>query len=162
MTRYLARGAVGTLLGLLMASDTPSSMAAVPESIPVLEARLLEWVNTEREAWGLSPLRHVPKLSGVARRHSQRMAEEGIVSHELEGSTMEQRVREVAPDSCLFGENLAKNVSLDYAFADLMESEGHRANLLNPDFADVGVGIAYGDDGSLYVTQDFKTPCESR
>ena len=141
-----------------------ASGGALPQATPVveLEAELLEMVNTEREAWGLGPLRHVASLSRVAREHSERMAEERVVSHELGGKSMEERIRGVAPESCLFGENLAKNVSVDYAFSDLMESEGHRANLLHPDFSRVGIGIAIGEDGFLYVTQNFMSPCRKR
>ena len=141
-----------------------ASGGALPQTTPVveLEAELLEMVNAEREAWGLDPLRHVASLSRVARAHSERMAEERVVSHELDGRSMEERIRSVAPDSCLFGENLAKNVSVDYAFSDLMESEGHRANLLHPDYSQVGIGIANGEDGFLYVTQNFMSPCRKR
>ena len=155
---FLRNLCVGGALLLTTSGGTFPQATTVVE----LEAELLEMVNAEREAWGLNPLRHVASLSRVAREHSQRMAEERLVSHELGGKSMEERIRGVAPDSCLFGENLAKNVSLDYAFSDLMESEGHRDNLLHPDFSQVGIGIAHGDDGFLYVTQNFMSPCRTR
>jgi uncharacterized protein YkwD len=57
------------------------------------------------------------------------------------------------------GENIAMDQSVAQAEAALMNEpkfrENHRANILNPAFTNVGVGIARGPDGTLYITQDF-------
>lgn len=129
------------------------------QAITVLESKLFDLVNAERDAWGLTRLDRLPALSEVARKHSEVMAASKSVSHEVGGISMEQRIRAAAPDTCQFGENIAKNVSVDYAFSDLMESKGHRGNLLDPRFSQIGIGISRGSDGFLYVTQDFATPC---
>jgi uncharacterized protein YkwD len=41
-----------------------------------------------------------------------------------------------------------------------MMSEGHRANLLNDRFTLIGIGIVPGEDGFLYITQEFARPCD--
>jgi uncharacterized protein YkwD len=41
-----------------------------------------------------------------------------------------------------------------------MLSEGHRANLLSETFTLIGIGIVEGEDGFLYITQEFARPCD--
>ena len=57
------------------------------------------------------------------------------------------------------GENLAMDQTVVRAEAMLMNEpkfqENHRANIVNPTFTKVGVGIAAGPDGTLYITQEF-------
>lgn len=129
-----------------------------PESIAALEHRMVELINVERDARGLPPLEPDPELAEVARRYSQLMAETGRVDHELDRS-MEDRIRDALPDTCMFGENVSKHTSVDYSLADLMTSEGHRENVLNPSYTAIGVGIARGEGEFLYITQEFARPC---
>ena len=75
---------------------------------------------------------------------------------------LEERIRKVLPNTCRFAENVSKNTSVDYALSDLMTSEGHRDNLLNPEYEMVGVGIVWGEDDYLYITQEFSRPCGPR
>jgi uncharacterized protein YkwD len=118
-----------------------------------------ELVNVEREARGLPPLEASPALAGVGRSYSARMAEARTVNHDLD-RTVEERILRVLPDTCTFGENLSKHTSVDYSIGDLMMSPGHRANILSDRFTLMGVGIARGDDGFLYITQEFARPCD--
>jgi len=115
----------------------------------------------ERDARGIPPLELHPKLTELAREYSQRMAASRRVDHELD-RPLEERIRKVLPNTCMFGENVSKNTSVDYALSDLMTSEGHRDNLLNPGYEMVGVGIVQGENGSLYITQEFARRCEPR
>jgi len=123
---------------------------------------MAEMVNVEREARGLEPLELNPALSETARRHSQKMLDRGEVSHEVDGSPMQERIRNVVPNACRFGENITKHYTIEYALSDLMGSEGHRANLLDPEFTGIGIGIVRDKDGVLYITQDFFSPCTKR
>jgi uncharacterized protein YkwD len=131
------------------------------EPVGRLERRMAELVNAEREARGIAPLSFSSELSGVARRYSAKMAERGEIHHELD-RPMDERVRAVRPDTCRFGENVSKHTSIDYSMGDLMLSPGHRANILDENFKEIGVGIVRGEDGFLYITQEFVSPCPKR
>lgn len=137
------------------------ALGAQPDDIAELERRMVELINVERDARALRPLEPNPKLADVARRYSQRMVETGQVGHEVD-RPMEERIRDVLPDTCMFGENVSKHTSVDYSLADLMTSEGHRANVLHRDYTTIGVGIVRAEDGFLYITQEFARPCGPR
>lgn len=129
--------------------------------IQALEQRMVELVNVEREARGISPLEPNGQLSTLARSYSRRMAATGKVNHRLD-RPLEERIQEVMPDTCRFGENVSKHTSIDYSLGDLMTSEGHRKNLLDPRYTTIGIGITRGEDGFLYITQEFARRCEKR
>jgi uncharacterized protein YkwD len=120
---------------------------------------MAELVNVERKARGLAPYAFSKELAQVGREHSAKMASARQVQHDLE-STVEERIRTVLPDTCTFGENISKHTSIDYSLGDLLMSPGHRANLLSDRFTEIGVGIARGPDGFLYITQEFARPCD--
>jgi uncharacterized protein YkwD len=134
---------------------------APPEEDLELELRMAELINVDREARGIAPLALSMELSEVARRHSVRMAEARKADHGL-GPPLEDRILAVRPDVCTFGENVSRHTSIDYSLADLMQSKGHRANLLSAQFTEIGIGIVRGGDGYLYITQNFIRPCEKR
>ncbi len=137
------------------------ALGAQSDDIARLERRMVELINVERNARAIPPFAPNPKLTEVARRYSQRMVETGRVNHDVD-RPMEDRIQEVLPDTCMFGENVSKHTSVDYSLADLMTSEGHRRNVLNPDYTTIGIGIVRGEDGFLYITQEFARPCGPR
>jgi uncharacterized protein YkwD len=134
---------------------------AAPVDTAALEQRMFELINLERDARGIAPLQRHPDLAAIARDYSRRMAATGRVDHERD-RPMEERIGDAVPDTCMFGENVSKNTSVDYALSDLMTSEGHRANLLNPRYVNVGIGIVRGEGDYLYITQEFSRPCGPR
>ncbi len=77
------------------------------------------------------------------------------------GASWRSASKEVIKGACLFGENITKHYTIDYALSDLMGSPGHRANLLDPGFTGIGIGIVRGKGGLLYITQDFFSPCKN-
>jgi len=87
------------------------------------------------------------------------MAEARRIHHDLD-RPVEERILAVLPETCTFGENLSKHATIDYSLGDLMVSTGHRANLLSERFTLIGIGIARGSDGFLYITQEFARPCD--
>ena len=138
-------------------------LALVSQAVDVetLERRMHELINVERDARGIPPLELHLELSRAARSYSRRMASTGKVNHRLD-RPMEERIKDVLPDTCLFGENVTRHTSVDYSLGDLMTSEGHRGNLLHPGYTTIGIGIARGEDDFLYITQEFARPCEKR
>jgi hypothetical protein len=53
------------------------------------------------------------------------------------------------------GENVAMGVSVEGTHRSLMDSPPHRQNILDSRFSNVGIGIAWGEDGMIYVTEGF-------
>jgi len=147
------------MMGLVLLVVIGVSCQPAKESIHELELRMAELVNVEREARGLPPLAFSPALAGVAREYSTKMASARRVHHDFD-RPIEEKVLAVLPDTCTFGENLSKHTSIDYSLGDLMVSPGHRANLLSERFTIIGIGIARGTDGFLYITQEFARPCD--
>ncbi len=119
------------------------------------ESRLVTELNRDREQHGLRPLRVHEGLRQVARQHSRRMADANQLSHQFPG---EDRVSaRIASTGLRFhtsGENVGLNNSLEGVEPEFMDSPPHRANILNPKYNRVGIGVVE-KDGILWVTQDF-------
>ena len=124
---------------------------------PELEAQMLELVNKERAEAGLKPLVFDPELLPVARAHSADMFARGYFAHNTpEGRDPFDRIREAGVLFRTAGENLALAPTLPIAHNGLMDSPGHRANILRPEFGRVGIGIMDGGMRGLMVTQNFR------
>ncbi len=123
---------------------------------PILEAQMIERVSSERKQRGISELVLDEKLTQVGRVHSQDMFERGYFSHySPEGEDVADRAENLGVDFLVIGENLAYAPSLEVAHKGLMDSPGHRANILSSDFAKIGIGIVESPDYGLMVTQVF-------
>ena len=150
-------------LNLLTVEPESNERVTLPYKVPTsrprldLEARMLDLINRERIAAGLKPLAPDPELTEVARRHSADMFARGYFAHETpEGRDPFDRMREANVRFLTAGENLALGPTVQVAHIGLMNSPGHRANILNKDFGRVGIGIMDGGIRGLMVTQDFR------
>jgi len=124
---------------------------------PDLEAEMLHLVNKERAARGIAPLKADPDLRLVARKHSADMLGRGYFSHYTpEGIDPFARMNEDNARFLVAGENVALAQTLLLAHHGLMHSPGHRANILNPAFGRLGIGIEDGGIYGLMITQDFR------
>jgi uncharacterized protein YkwD len=124
---------------------------------PDLEARMLEMVNAERAVQQLKPLESDPELSEVARAHSRDMLARGYFSHVTpEGKDPFERMREAHVRFLRAGENLALAQTRAGAHQDLMNSPGHRANVLRAQFGRLGIGVLDAGRYGLMITQDFR------
>jgi uncharacterized protein YkwD len=124
---------------------------------PEIEARMLELVNRERAAAGLAPLELDPELTETARKHSADMFERGYFSHYTpENASPFDRMRADGVRYLTAGENLALAPTVQIAHTGLMNSPGHRANILRAQFGRVGIGIMDGGWRGLMVTQNFR------
>ncbi|HMQ35877.1 MAG TPA: CvpA family protein [Chloroflexaceae bacterium] len=124
---------------------------------PQLEARMLELLNEERAEAGLPPLAMDPALTEVARRHSQDMFERGYFAHvSPDGVTPFDRIEQAGIGYAAAGENLALAPTIERAHTGLMESPGHRENILRPLFGRVGIGVVDGGPRGLMVSQVFR------
>lgn len=130
---------------------------ANPQPRPDLEAQMLLLVNRERLAHGLNPLVADPALTEVARAHSRDMFARGYFSHIApDGKDPFDRMRGAQVRYLTAGENLALAPTLPQAHQGLMNSPGHRANILRPAFGRVGIGIVDGGMRAQMVTQNFR------
>ena len=124
---------------------------------PELEAEMLNLVNRERIANGLAPLEADPELTEVARRHSADMFARSYFSHNTpENKTPFDRIRESDVSFRTAGENLALAPTLQIAHTGLMNSPGHRANILQSNFGRLGIGVLDGGRRGLMITQNFR------
>jgi uncharacterized protein YkwD len=139
----------------------PSSPTATEEPAPsadpetVAADAVLTLVNEARGQAGCQPLVRDPALTELAADFSQDMAERGYFSHtDPDGLDPWDRAAAAGIDN-LAGENIAMGQADAQAVMDSwMNSEGHRANILNCDFRTIGVGVHIADGGPWW-TQDF-------
>ncbi|MEU2062610.1 CAP domain-containing protein [Streptomyces sp. NPDC013455] len=139
-----------------------STAAAAPSTPPptatasTVTARVVQLVNAERAKAGCRPLTLNSTLTKAAQAHSADMAAHRNMSHTgSDGSGPGDRITAAGYTWSSYGENVAYGYSTPEAvMAGWMSSPGHRANILNCGFEEIGVGLA--QPGS-YWTQDFGT-----
>jgi uncharacterized protein YkwD len=120
------------------------------------EQQLLELANHDRSQTGASPLTLDVGLSQAARAHAEEMFAARQLSHQFDGEpSLPQRLAAMTKLQLdQEGENIALDFDAEQAQQHLMLSPPHRANLLNPAFNVVGLGVVRGGD-RLYIVQDF-------
>ncbi|QKS72397.1 copper amine oxidase [Paenalkalicoccus suaedae] len=121
--------------------------------------QLFDLINSDRVKFGLAPLTLNNQVSSVALAHSTDMANRSYFSHTTpEGLSPFDRMRKAGLTYYTAGENIATGQSSSiFAHQGLMNSAGHRRNLLNSTFKEVGVGVAFSSTDRPYYTQKFYT-----
>ncbi len=124
---------------------------------PDLEAKMLALVNEERAKEGLTLLVADTALTRVARLHSNDMFARGYFAHvSPDGVTPADRVKAAGIRYLITGENLALGPTLQICHTGLMNSPGHKANILHKSYGRIGIGILDGGLRGLMVSQEFK------
>jgi len=141
------------------AKATPSKTTTAPTLTEnnKLEKQVVTLVNQERAKQGLAPLTDNSKLSNVARTKSEDMVAKNYFSHTSPtyGSPFDM-MKQFGITYSAAGENIAMGQPTAASVMDgWMNSPGHRANILNSNFTDIGVGVAKNADGTIYWTQEF-------
>jgi uncharacterized protein YkwD len=123
---------------------------------PAAEQRMLELVNAERARVGLQPLIADERLRDVSRAHSLEMFQRDYFAHDspTAGSPFD-RIQADGIGFGVAGENLAYAPNVEVAHQGLMNSPGHRANILRPEFGRVGIGVIRSPAQGSMFTQDF-------
>ncbi|NTU47212.1 hypothetical protein HGA88_06305 [Candidatus Roizmanbacteria bacterium] len=113
------------------------------------EDTMFELVNQERRKQGISTLKFDSQLRDVAREYAQQMLENGFFSHTslVDKTTVADRVEKKGINYTVVGENLAFAGDVYQAHEGLMNSEGHRRNILTKEYGNVGIGVM---DGGIY------------
>ncbi|MFC4320502.1 CAP domain-containing protein [Litchfieldia salsa] len=121
------------------------------------EYQLFDLTNAARVKNGLNILQWDDQVKITARKHSMDMAEKNFFDHiNLEGQSPFDRMLEDNIPYTVAGENLALGqFSSIFAHEGLMNSLGHRENILHPDFELLGVGVAFNEKSNPYYTENF-------
>ena len=117
------------------------------------ETQMFAMVNSERAKVGVGVLTWEPQLVPVARAHAKDMWERNYFSHySPEGKDVGDRLTEAKIKFMVAGENLALAPTLQTAHTGLMNSQGHRENILEPSFKKMGIGVIdNGIYGKMFV-----------
>lgn len=131
-----------------------STMAFAPA--PEIETRMFDLVNAERVKAGVKPLKYDPAIVPVARAHAADMFTRGYFSHVNPDSlSPSDRADAAEVEYRIFGENLAYAPDLSLAHQGLMNSPGHRENILRSEFTRIGIGVQDGGVYGLMFVQNF-------
>ncbi|MGW7757783.1 CAP domain-containing protein [Streptomyces violaceusniger] len=128
-----------------------------PDGLLRLVSEVIALTNAERAAARLAPLAPDPRLTAAAQAHSDDMVARDFYSHTgPEGHQPWDRARTAGATHRGIGENIACGQrSPAEVVRGWMNSPGHRANILKPDFTHIGVGHATGSRAGTYWTQVF-------
>ncbi len=127
--------------------------------------RILELTNTERSNAGLPPLTLNAMLSDAAQQHSDDMATNHFMNHNgSDGSSPFDRIKNAGYQYSFAGENIAAGQqtpedAMSIWINEVPPNDGHRKNILSPDFQEIGIGYSFNPDDRFqhYWTQDFGT-----
>lgn len=123
---------------------------------PQAEEEMFKLVNKEREEAGLKKLEFDSSLKEIGRVHSKDMLERGYFSHySPEGETVADRAQKLDVDFLIIGENLAYAPNVEAAHKGLMNSKGHRENILSKDYGKAGIGVLDAGVYGKMFTQVF-------
>ena len=139
---------------------TPAATAAptpVTSNLSADEQKMINLVNQERTKAGLAALVYDSTLRAPALKHSQDMSQNNFFSHTSPTyGSFSQRLKDSGVKYSTAGENLAMYGSVEAAHTGLMNSEGHRANIMNTNYTRIGIGIVFNQSrGTYYITQWF-------
>jgi uncharacterized protein YkwD len=153
--RTTARILVTTLVASVAATVTamvaPTAALAGTAS---MESQFVAKMNAARQANGLRPYTVSYDLTSIARQHSRTMASKGQLYHNPSLTSQVQNWQAV-------GENVGDGPTVDDIHVAFMHSPEHRANILDHDFTQVGVGVTVDSSGQVWVTEDFRKPMHS-
>lgn len=120
------------------------------------EEKMVEMVNGTRRLFGVEALVPDERLRGVARGYSADMLRRGYFSHySPEGHSVKDRTLDAEVEFSVVGENLAYAPNVEAAFRGFMNSEGHRKNILNPEYRRIGIGAMDAGVYGKMFTQVF-------
>ena len=166
----LARGAFGVSVvanfPVYVGVAPPVSIEVSPRmegegalTVPEVRRVLLGLLNDSRKAAGVEAVEEDLDLTRIADSHSKDMADQGFIGHQspTTGDAM-ARVKKAGFQYPLVAENVGWGTNAQEVHRALLDSPGHRANLLNPKLTHVGVGVVVAERGGrsqIFATQLF-------
>jgi uncharacterized protein YkwD len=149
--RVLVTTVLVSIAGAVTAAVAPTAALASTYS---MESEFVSKLNSAREANGLRPYSVSSDLTSIAREHSRTMASKGQLYHNPSLTSEVQNWQAV-------GENVGDGPTVSDIHTAFMQSPEHRANILDHDFTQVGVGVSVDSSGQVWVTEDFRQPMQS-
>src|SRR3954452_13677564 len=157
----VALAALAVLAGVAVSAPAPAGAADCPGAdllpaagtLPQVADATVCLLNEQRAASGLAPTRPNPRLAAASAAYAQRMVAESFFAHVApDGQQLTARLLGAhyiaAGDEYVIGENLAWGqgalATPRSTVASWMSSPGHRANVLSPEYQEIGIGIALG------------------
>jgi uncharacterized protein YkwD len=125
-----------------------------PGDAGIWEKALLTWVNSERKALGVAPLRRSGKLDKAARFHGCDMADNGYFAHSRSGAPkLAERVKTAGYNFRFAGENLAFSRQPDPGTVATIwrKSAAHWDTMIDPKYKEAGIAIVFGSDKYYWV-----------
>jgi uncharacterized protein YkwD len=141
------------------ASTPAAASGATRGTFSAAESRIFDLINAERRRQGLPALVYNPQLDRMAKIQARNMARFQKMAHVLPDADLPTLVDRSRYVGYPYG-RIAENVALGYPSAETvvegwMNSKGHRANILNREVLETGIGIARSTAGGLYYCQVF-------
>jgi uncharacterized protein YkwD len=152
VTSLLAATLMSAGITGVVAVAAPS--AAFADSTYSMEAQFIAKMNAARQANGQAPYSVSSDLTAIARSHSANMASKNSLYHNPSLTSEVQNWQAV-------GENVGEGGTVSDIHTAFMNSPEHRANILDHDFTQVGVGVSVDKRGVIWVTEDFREPMYS-
>ncbi len=153
------------------AANNPARSAAADARLAHLEKLMLEMVNNEREQRNLRAYEWSGELAEVARAHSVEMRDKSYFAHESPTPGLERPMNRYIAGLGLTPRLVAENIyrswgtqhqlsqaDIEAGHTSLMNSPGHRTNILLPQAQRCGIGIAVNQNGDIWITQMFDRP----
>lgn len=137
-------------------SGNSSTTTSSGQNVTADQKLAFDLLNADRAKNGLSPLKLNSQLTSLAGNYAQDMINRNYFAHNNpEGQTPFDRMKNAGISYTYAGENIAINNNVTAAETAFMNSSGHRANILNTNYNEVGIGVRYNSNGSAYVVQEF-------
>ncbi|MEK7528482.1 MAG: S-layer homology domain-containing protein, partial [Patescibacteria group bacterium] len=137
--------------------NNPSLDSTSAFNISSKRTELFNLINNARRAHGLQAISIDTAINEVAQAHSEDMIARNFFAHvNPDGKSPEDRRKE-ADITTSVQENLAKAATIRYSHEGLMRSPIHRANILDPRWTRVGLGVARSEQGYIFVSEEFST-----
>ena len=133
---------------------TGARAPAISSASPA-EKQIFEQLNQERGKAGLPALEWNELAAAAARKHAALLAENAELSHQFAGeASLPERLGAAGLRFTSSAENVARTEHVEDVHLALMNSPGHRANILSPKYNAAGIGVVERQ-GRVYVAQDF-------
>ena len=155
VTAAVALGSCGPVATQCAPAPAPAPLAA-----PSAVQQVVDLTNARRAEHGLGALAVDGLLNNAAQGHSNDQAAADKMSHTgTDGSNPGDRIARAGYGFSAWGENVAAGYpDAASAMNGWMNSPGHRANILNGNFTQIGVGLASAADGTTYWTMTLGRP----
>ncbi len=146
----------------LVAAALVASLVAIPAHSASVAEALVQATNAQRTRAGLSPLRPDARLMQAAQIQADQMARAGRLDHVLPDAprpTARERLASVGYRWTAYGENIASGApDVAGTVKGWMSSPGHRRNILEPSYEEIGAGHAEDARGRPYYVEVFGRP----